>query len=99
MLCLKNVKYIDNSKIVVQLATKGSCYLTNSNRLSDLDISSEETMGSREEKISLYKLIGLGDQKIEETLKNEPLSNLLVQIINHVLVVDSIELTFLFAVV
>ena len=56
-------------------------------------------MGSREEKISLYKLIGLGDQKIEETLKNEPLSNLLVQIINHVLVVDSIELTFLFAVV
>ena len=73
--------------------------MTNSNRLSDLDISSEETMGSREEKISLYKLIGLGDQKIEETLKNEPLSNLLVQIINHVLVVDSIELTFLFAVV
>lgn len=41
-------------------------------------------MASREEKATLFKLIGLGEKKIEETMKNESLSNLLVEIINQV---------------
>jgi hypothetical protein len=41
-------------------------------------------MTSREEKATLFKLIGLGEKKIEETIKNESLSNLLVEIINQV---------------
>lgn len=41
-------------------------------------------MASREEKVALFKSIGLGDVKIEETLKNESLSNFLCEIINTV---------------
>jgi hypothetical protein len=41
-------------------------------------------MASREEKGALFKLIGLGEKKIEETIKNESLSNLLVEVINQV---------------
>jgi len=38
-------------------------------------------MASREEKVSLFRLIGLNDQKIEETLKNETLSTFLAEIV------------------
>jgi hypothetical protein len=41
-------------------------------------------MSSKEEKASLFKLIGLSDQKIDETIKNEALTKLLVEIITHV---------------
>ncbi len=41
-------------------------------------------MVSKEEKVTLFKSIGLGDVKIEETLKNESLSNFLCEIINSV---------------
>ncbi len=41
-------------------------------------------MSSKEEKANLFKLIGLSDQKIEETIKNESLTKLLVEIISHV---------------
>jgi hypothetical protein len=41
-------------------------------------------MTSKEEKINLFKLICLSDQKIEETVKNEALSNFLVEIITYV---------------
>lgn len=41
-------------------------------------------MSTKEEKVNLFKLIGLSDQKIEETLKNESLSNFLVEIITDV---------------
>ena len=41
-------------------------------------------MSSKEEKANLFKLIGLSDHKIEETIKNESLTKLLVEIISHV---------------
>ena len=41
-------------------------------------------MSTKEEKVILFKLIGLSDQKIEETLKNESLTNFLVEIITDV---------------
>lgn len=41
-------------------------------------------MATKEEKTSLLKLIGLSDQKIVETLKNEQLTNFFVEIINYV---------------
>ena len=37
-----------------------------------------------EEKSSLLKLIGLSDQKITETLKNEQLTIFFIEIIKHV---------------
>ena len=53
-----------------------------------MSVTDKANMGSKEEKINLFKLIGLSDQKITETIKNEALSNLLVQIINHVNVLN-----------
>jgi hypothetical protein len=41
-------------------------------------------MATKEEKSALLRYIGLNDQKIEETIKNEPLTALLVEIITHV---------------
>jgi hypothetical protein len=37
-------------------------------------------MASKEEKSAMLRLIGLTDQKIEETIKNEQLTSLLVEI-------------------
>ena len=48
-------------------------------------------MATREEKIVLLRYIGLTDQKIEETIKNETLTNLLVEIINHVAKLNSFK--------
>ena len=41
-------------------------------------------MASKEEKASALKYLGLNDQKIDETLKNEALSVFLIEISNHV---------------
>lgn len=41
-------------------------------------------MSSKEEKATLLKFLGLNDQKVEETFKNETLTNFLVEIVNHV---------------
>ena len=40
-------------------------------------------MSSKEEKTALLRMIGLTDQKIEETIKNEALTSLLVEIVTH----------------
>ena len=53
-------------------------------------------MSNTEDKSALFKLIGLSDQKIEETIKNEPLSNFLIEIINHVGFLANILNIFLF---
>lgn len=37
-----------------------------------------------EEKTQALQYIGLTDQKILETLKNETITNLLIEIVNHV---------------
>jgi hypothetical protein len=42
-------------------------------------------MTSKEERTELFRLIGLSDQKIEETLKNEQLTVFLVEIIKTVI--------------
>lgn len=42
-------------------------------------------MASKEEKVNALKYLGLNEQKIEETLKNEALSNFLIEISNHVI--------------
>lgn len=41
-------------------------------------------MSTKEEKANLLKFLGLNDQKVEETLKNETLSSLLIEIVNTV---------------
>ena len=41
-------------------------------------------MASKEEKTNELKYLGLNDQKIVETLKNEALSTFLVEIAKHV---------------
>jgi hypothetical protein len=41
-------------------------------------------MTTTKERTTLLHMLGLTDQKIEETSKNEALTNLLVDIINHV---------------
>lgn len=41
-------------------------------------------MTNQEEKAEYLRFIGLTDQKIQETLKNEAITNLLVEIVNHV---------------
>ncbi|CAF0733153.1 unnamed protein product [Brachionus calyciflorus] len=41
-------------------------------------------MSTKEEKTELLRLLGLTDQKIEETLKNEAITNLLIEIVNNV---------------
>jgi hypothetical protein len=51
-------------------------------------------MSSKEEKANLFKLIGLSDQKIEETIKNEALTKLLVEIITHVNLQTHFNITF-----
>lgn len=47
-------------------------------------------MTTKEEKIKALQFIGLTDQKIQETTKNEAITNILVEIVEHV----SILLTF-----
>ena len=41
-------------------------------------------MATKEEKATLLRMIGLSDSKIEETIKNDQLTSLLVEIITHV---------------
>lgn len=41
-------------------------------------------MATKKEKANLFRLIGLNDQKIEETLKNESLSTFLAEIVTIV---------------
>ena len=41
-------------------------------------------MAIKEEKANLFRLIGLSDQKIEETIKNESLSTFLVEVVSIV---------------
>ncbi len=42
-------------------------------------------MANKDEKVTLLRLIGLSDQKIDETLKNESLTVLLIETINIVI--------------
>lgn len=41
-------------------------------------------MTTKEEKANILRYLGLNDQKIEETLKNESLTNSLLEISKHV---------------
>ncbi len=47
---------------------------------------------SKEEKSAMFKAIGLGDLKVEETLKNEPLSNLLYELVISVSIMQKASL-------
>ena len=51
----------------------------------------------RNEKISLFKLIGFSEQKCDETLKNEALSNELIDLIVKVKT-DFIDFFFIFLI-
>ena len=46
-------------------------------------------MATKEERTNLFKTLHLSEQKIQETIKNEPLSAMLVEIINLVSVCGS----------